>query len=88
MSYKGLIYTEDDLYEHVKLRYSNDRNNFIKNKYSYKIDESCILLSRKTYSGLYDLIVFIDDNFNIIEFKNTYVIKMESIIDVIFAEIT
>ena len=45
--YKGLIYEEEDLYEHVRLRLLN---NMSQNKTNYdfsKVDESRVMLDRK-----------------------------------------
>jgi hypothetical protein len=90
-SYRGLIYDEEDLYEHVKLRLAhNMKEDTIHNSHTFdfsKIDESYILLSRKQNFSLYDLVIFIDDNFNIKEMKNTYSFKEDQISEILFSQI-
>lgn len=90
-SYRGLIYEENDLYEHVKLRLEhNMKDCAIHNSHTFdfsKIDESYIMLSRKTNLSLYDLVIFIDDNFNIKQMKNTYSFKEDQISEILFSQI-
>jgi len=89
--YRGLIYEEEDLYEHVKLRLINnlkDDNIYNKNIFNFsKIEESHIILNRKINLSLYDLVIFLDDNFNIKQLKNTYLFKEDQISEILFSQI-
>ena len=85
--YKGLIYEEEDLYEHVRLRLLN---NMSQNKTNYdfsKVDESYVMLGRKQNHSFFDLIIFVDDHFNIKQIKNIYSFKEDQISEILFSQI-
>ena len=89
--YSGLIYSEEDLYYHVKVRLVNNMSSAesqVLQVFDFsKIDESHIDLKNKKNFTLYDLILFIDDHFNIKEIKNTYCFKKDQIKEILFSEI-
>ena len=85
--YKGLIYEEEDLYEHVRLRLLN---NMSRNKTNYdfsKVDESYVMLDRKQNHSFFDLVIFVDDHFNIKQIKNTYSFNEDQISEILFSQI-
>lgn len=91
-SYHGLIYEECDLYGHVKLRIEHHMNDEHGDKTSppfnfAKIEEHHISIEKIHSRYLYDIILFIDDNFNIKVLKNTYLFKDDVISEILFSQI-
>lgn len=87
-SYKGLIYEEEDLHDHIRIRLEHNVKTNTQSLFNYSnLDDSHILLSRKHENYLYDLIIFINNDFNIKEFKNTYMFKNHQILEILFSQL-